>query len=167
MTIPRPPHAPSHSIAPRRQRPAWSALKEHYANVRSLNLRQLFTEHSPRGERFTLEAWVSISTTRRIELPARRQDCSWSSQSSPACASTSMPCLLATRSTSPSSGRLDLGSLGRYEHSVFTPGTTWQIDSFDQWGVELGEALAGRIIPELGPTLSFGITAVSSEAQHK
>ena len=36
-----------------------------------------------------------------------------------------------------------------YEHSVFTQGAVWQIDSFDQWGVELGKVLAGRIIPEL------------------
>ncbi|MBL6617166.1 MAG: glucose-6-phosphate isomerase [Reyranella sp.] len=35
-----------------------------------------------------------------------------------------------------------------YEHSVFTQGTIWQIDSFDQWGVELGKELAQRIIPE-------------------
>ncbi len=43
-----------------------------------------------------------------------------------------------------------LGSLvGLYEHSVFTQGTIWSIDSFDQWGVELGKALAKRIVPEL------------------
>jgi glucose-6-phosphate isomerase len=36
-----------------------------------------------------------------------------------------------------------------YEHSVFVQGAIWQIDSFDQWGVELGKALAQRIIPEL------------------
>src|SRR6516165_5206378 len=36
-----------------------------------------------------------------------------------------------------------------YEHIVFTQGAIWQIDSFDQWGVELGKALAQRIIPEL------------------
>jgi glucose-6-phosphate isomerase len=36
-----------------------------------------------------------------------------------------------------------------YEHSVFTQGVIWSIDSFDQWGVELGKALAQRIIPEL------------------
>jgi glucose-6-phosphate isomerase len=36
-----------------------------------------------------------------------------------------------------------------YEHSVFTQGTVWHINSFDQWGVELGKALAQRIIPEL------------------
>jgi glucose-6-phosphate isomerase len=36
-----------------------------------------------------------------------------------------------------------------YEHSVFTQGVIWQIDSFDQWGVELGKVLAQRIVPEL------------------
>src|SRR5262249_52740175 len=36
-----------------------------------------------------------------------------------------------------------------YEHSVFTQGVVWNIDSFDQWGVELGKVLAQRIIPEL------------------
>jgi glucose-6-phosphate isomerase len=39
-----------------------------------------------------------------------------------------------------------------YEHSVFTQGTIWRIDSFDQWGVELGKVLANRIIPELEAT---------------
>jgi glucose-6-phosphate isomerase len=43
-----------------------------------------------------------------------------------------------------------LGSLvALYEHSVFTQGAIWDIDSFDQWGVELGKALASQIIPEL------------------
>ena len=43
-----------------------------------------------------------------------------------------------------------LGSLvALYEHSVFTQGTIWGIDSFDQWGVELGKALARAIVPEL------------------
>jgi glucose-6-phosphate isomerase len=43
-----------------------------------------------------------------------------------------------------------LGSLvALYEHSVFTQGAIWAIDSFDQWGVELGKVLANRIIPEL------------------
>jgi glucose-6-phosphate isomerase len=45
------------------------------------------------------------------------------------------------------------GTLGKlvalYEHSVFTQGAVWNIDSFDQWGVELGKVLAQRIIPEL------------------
>jgi len=39
-----------------------------------------------------------------------------------------------------------------YEHSVFVQGVIWQIDSFDQWGVELGKVLANRIIPELKST---------------
>ena len=49
--------------------------------------------------------------------------------------------------------RLTPEALGKlvalYEHSVFTQGAIWDIDSFDQWGVELGKALAARIIPEL------------------
>jgi glucose-6-phosphate isomerase len=49
--------------------------------------------------------------------------------------------------------RLTPAALGKlvalYEHSVFTQGTMWQINSFDQWGVELGKVLAQRIIPEL------------------
>ena len=49
--------------------------------------------------------------------------------------------------------KLDPATLGSlvalYEHSVFTQGAIWAIDSFDQWGVELGKVLAGRIIPEL------------------
>jgi len=51
--------------------------------------------------------------------------------------------------------RLTPEALGKlialYEHSVFTQGAIWSIDSFDQWGVELGKALAVRIIPELEP----------------
>ncbi len=43
-----------------------------------------------------------------------------------------------------------LGTLiAMYEHKVFTQGTIWHINSFDQWGVELGKVLANRIIPEL------------------
>jgi glucose-6-phosphate isomerase len=49
--------------------------------------------------------------------------------------------------------RLTPAALGKlvalYEHSVFTQGTIWHVDSFDQWGVELGKVLAQRIIPEL------------------
>ncbi len=49
--------------------------------------------------------------------------------------------------------RLTPEALGKlvalYEHSVFTQGAVWHIDSFDQWGVELGKVLAQRIIPEL------------------
>jgi glucose-6-phosphate isomerase len=49
--------------------------------------------------------------------------------------------------------KLDPKTLGRlvalYEHKVFTQGTIWGINSFDQWGVELGKVLAKKIIPEL------------------
>jgi glucose-6-phosphate isomerase len=53
--------------------------------------------------------------------------------------------ILAQRLTPETLGKL----IALYEHSVFTQGAIWQIDSFDQWGVELGKALAARIVPEL------------------
>jgi glucose-6-phosphate isomerase len=53
--------------------------------------------------------------------------------------------ILAERLTPETLGKLT----ALYEHSVFTQGTIWSINSFDQWGVELGKALAQRIIPEL------------------
>ncbi len=53
--------------------------------------------------------------------------------------------ILADQLTPATLGKL----VALYEHSVFTQGTIWHIDSFDQWGVELGKVLAQRIIPEL------------------
>jgi glucose-6-phosphate isomerase len=53
--------------------------------------------------------------------------------------------ILADRLTPETLGKL----VALYEHSVFTQGVIWSIDSFDQWGVELGKALAQRIIPEV------------------
>jgi len=62
--------------------------------------------------------------------------------------------------------RLTPGALGKlvalYEHSVFTQGTIWHIDSFDQWGVELGKVLAQRIIPELESAAEPHLTHDSS-----
>jgi glucose-6-phosphate isomerase len=54
--------------------------------------------------------------------------------------------ILAARLTPETLGKL----VALYEHSVFTQGVIWNIDSFDQWGVELGKVLAKRIIPEVG-----------------
>jgi glucose-6-phosphate isomerase len=53
--------------------------------------------------------------------------------------------ILADRLTPEILGKL----IALYEHSVFTQGSIWQINPFDQWGVELGKVLAQRIIPEL------------------
>jgi glucose-6-phosphate isomerase len=53
--------------------------------------------------------------------------------------------ILAQRLTPETLGKL----VALYEHSVFTQGAIWNIDSFDQWGVELGKVLAQRMIPEL------------------
>jgi glucose-6-phosphate isomerase len=53
--------------------------------------------------------------------------------------------ILAEQLTPETLGKL----VALYEHSVFVQGVIWNINSFDQWGVELGKALAQRIIPEL------------------
>jgi glucose-6-phosphate isomerase len=53
--------------------------------------------------------------------------------------------ILAQRLTPETLGKL----VALYEHSAFTQGVIWNVDSFDQWGVELGKVLAQRIIPEL------------------
>ncbi len=66
--------------------------------------------------------------------------------------------LLADRLTPEMLGRL----VALYEHSVFTQGVIWNIDSFDQWGVELGKVLAKRIIPELESRSPVGLAHDSS-----
>src|SRR5213078_4769911 len=53
--------------------------------------------------------------------------------------------ILAEKLTPETLGKL----VALYEHYVFTQGVVWNIDSFDQWGVELGKVLAQRIVPEL------------------
>jgi glucose-6-phosphate isomerase len=65
--------------------------------------------------------------------------------------------ILAERLTPQTLGKL----VALYEHSVFTQGVIWNIDSFDQWGVELGKVLAQRIIPELE---SKGEPAISHDS---
>jgi glucose-6-phosphate isomerase len=66
--------------------------------------------------------------------------------------------ILAERLTPEMLGKL----VALYEHSVFTQGTIWNINSFDQWGVELGKALAQRIIPELESKAEPALTHDSS-----
>jgi glucose-6-phosphate isomerase len=66
--------------------------------------------------------------------------------------------ILADRLTPETLGKL----VALYEHSVFTQGTIWDVDSFDQWGVELGKVLAQRIIPELESRSERALTHDSS-----
>jgi glucose-6-phosphate isomerase len=66
--------------------------------------------------------------------------------------------ILADRLTPETLGKL----VALYEHSVFTQGVIWNIDSFDQWGVELGKVLAQRIIPELESKTEPALTHDSS-----
>ena len=66
--------------------------------------------------------------------------------------------LLLSRLTPAALGRL----VALYEHIVFTQGVIWNVDSFDQWGVELGKVLAQRIIPELDPSAQSPLNHDSS-----
>jgi glucose-6-phosphate isomerase len=66
--------------------------------------------------------------------------------------------ILAARLTPATLGAL----IALYEHKVFVQGTIWRINSFDQWGVELGKALANRIIPELATQTDPKLTHDSS-----
>ncbi len=66
--------------------------------------------------------------------------------------------ILAARLTPEVLGKL----VALYEHSVFTQGVIWDVDSFDQWGVELGKVLAQRIIPELESAAEPRLTHDSS-----
>jgi glucose-6-phosphate isomerase len=66
--------------------------------------------------------------------------------------------ILADRLTPETLGKL----ISLYEHSVFTQGVIWNLDSFDQWGVELGKVLAQRIIPELESTTEPALSHDSS-----
>ena len=66
--------------------------------------------------------------------------------------------ILAERPTPETLGKL----IALYEHKVFVQGTIWNINSFDQWGVELGKVLANRIIPELESTSDPVLTHDSS-----
>ena len=66
--------------------------------------------------------------------------------------------ILAERLTPETLGKL----VALYEHSVFTQGVIWQMNSFDQWGVELGKALAQKIIPELEDAAEPKLTHDSS-----
>jgi glucose-6-phosphate isomerase len=69
--------------------------------------------------------------------------------------------ILAERLTPATLGAL----IALYEHSVFTQGAIWEIDSFDQWGVELGKVLAKQVLPALGgPSAAAAGTDSSTRA---
>jgi glucose-6-phosphate isomerase len=101
--------------------PAWKALESHYKKVGKLHLRELFADDSTRGERLTASAAGVFEGNRPSNT------------------------IMVQRLSPETLGKL----VALYEHSVFTQGVIWNIDSFDQWGVELGKVLAKRIIPEL------------------
>jgi glucose-6-phosphate isomerase len=108
------------------QRAAWPALAAHREQVRDTHLRQLFADDPGRGARFAAEGapkWLVPHRTFEGNRPSST--------------------ILADCLTPATLGSL----VALYEHSVFTQGVIWDIDPFDQWGVELGKVLASQIFP--------------------
>jgi glucose-6-phosphate isomerase len=104
-----------------RERPAWQALEKHAGEVRDMHLRRLFADDPARGTRLVAEG-VSEALVPHRTFEGNRPTNT----------------ILIDRLTPERLGAL----VALYEHSVFTQGTIWAIDSFDQWGVELGKVLA-------------------------
>ena len=116
------------------RRPAAAALVRQHRQIRELHLRKLFSDDPKRGQRFTTEEDVKAEGTPDWLVSHRVFKGNRPSNT-----------ILAEKLTPNTLGKL----VALYEHSVFTQGVIWNIDSFDQWGVELGKVLAQRIIPEL------------------
>ena len=121
-------------------------------NIREFHLRKLFADDPKRGERMTAEAlglYLDYSKNRitdeTLKLLLQLAEESGLRERIDAIAT-----VRRIRSSPKGSRRKRSAKLvALYEHSVFTQGVIWNIDSFDQWGVELGKVLAQRIIPEL------------------
>ncbi len=122
-------------------------------NIREFHLRKLFADDPKRGERMTAEAlglYLDYSKNRitdeTLKLLLQLAEESGLRERidamQPSVEYVSSPKTGSRRKRSPKLVAL-------YEHSVFTQGVIWNIDSLDQWGVELGKVLAQRIIPEL------------------
>ena len=117
------------SSMPLTQRAEWQALALQYEQIKDVHLKDLFAQDPGRGERLTAEGTPDRLVPQRV--------CAGNRPTSTILADRLTPAMLGTL-------------VALYEHSVFTQGTVWDIDSFDQWGVELGKVLAQGILPELG-----------------
>jgi hypothetical protein len=137
---------------------AWYSLQAHYEKIKEVQLRQLFADDRERGKRLIAEGaglYLDYSKNRAQAeaLAFGRTAEELRAEGSPdfqipfrVCEGNRPTNTILAEKLSPRT----LGALvALYEHSVFTQGAVWNIDSFDQWGVELGKALAQRIIPEL------------------
>jgi len=119
-------------IAPLTERPAWKALTARHRKLKD----QLLREHFAPTEAL---AFGKASQEVRAEgappsvAPHRTFEGNRPSDT------------IVVERLTPALGKL----VALHEHRVFTQGTIWSIDSFDQWGVELGKVLVHRIIPEL------------------
>jgi glucose-6-phosphate isomerase len=114
-------------------RPQWQSLQQHSDDIGGRHLRELFAEAPSRGKHFAAEE-VKAEETPAALVPHRTFEGNRPSNT-----------LLAERLMPHTLGAL----VAPYEHSVFVQDVIWNIDSFDQWGVELGKALAMRTAAEI------------------
>jgi glucose-6-phosphate isomerase len=171
-------------IPPLAQRSAWAALQVHQKEIAPIHLRKLFADEPKRGERFLIpcdfiafaqplnplgdqhdmllanvfaqaEALAFGKTAEEVKAEGSPE---WLAPHRTFEGNRPSNTLLLERLTPAALGKL----VALYEHSVFTQGTIWHIDSFDQWGVELGKMLAKRILPELAARATTALRHDSS-----
>jgi glucose-6-phosphate isomerase len=109
---------------------AWQALEALYPKVRELHLRKLFADDP---------------TCQLLHQGTKIIPYDFIGFVQPLAGNQPSAMILLEQLTPAALGKL----VALYEHSVFTQGAIWNIDSFDQWGVEFGKVLAARIIPEI------------------
>ena len=110
------------------------------------------------GRRDSAMSRMRLSTSSKYAALADRRECvvaCWLSTSPASLVSRSSSKVVLDRLTPRALGAL----IAMYEHRVFTSGAVWGINSFDQWGVELGKALASDLLPRLDPGPQRGDTA--------
>jgi glucose-6-phosphate isomerase len=126
-------------------RRTWTALLAHHAHMGSRHLRDFFSADPQRGTRFSLEA-AGLAQTEALAFGKTadevRADGADEALVPHQVFEGNRPTntLMAKRLTPFALGTL----VAVHEHSVFTQGVIWNVDSFDQWGVELGKLLAER-----------------------
>jgi len=128
-------------------RPASRALETHYRTIRDLHLRTLFVDDAGRGERLTAEGAGIFLDYSKNRITGGR----YSMDS--AIGLSTMIAIGAENFRAMLSGFHQMDEHFRtapFERNLFTQGAIWNINSFDRWGVELGKALAKRIVPGWG-----------------
>jgi hypothetical protein len=137
------------AAAPLTENAVWKELEVHYRQIKDVHLRRLFAEDPGRAERSTVKdvgITFDYSKNRITQETVRAEGTPEGLAPQRVCDGNRPTNTIVLEKLTPEA----LGKLvALYEHSVLAQGTVWNIDSFDQWGVELGKVLAKRIVAEL------------------